>query len=93
MKMNIFGLLILLISFYINSILCQAGAPIIETRYGKIEGTSTDFVYSYLGIPYALPPVNELRWQEPNAVRPWFPNILNATSSKYECPQPGLVSH
>src|SRR5207248_1193248 len=28
-------------------------------------------VKAYLGIPYAAPPVRDLRWREPQPVKPW----------------------
>ncbi len=37
----------------------------IETKYGKIEGIDHGWYTEYLGVPYAKPPVGELRWKEP----------------------------
>lgn len=82
-----YGILILLTFFYISYVSCQADAPTIDTKYGKIQGTTSNFSYLYLGIPYALPPVNNLRWQAPIEAHSWNPNILNATSFKPGCPQ------
>src|SRR5690349_8684139 len=47
------------------------GDPItIET--GKLSGTLLDSgVKAYLGVPYAAPPVRELRWHEPMPAKPW----------------------
>ena len=46
-------------------------SPIVDTRYGKLEGvtsTSRDgrTFYEYLGIPYAKPPVGSLRFEVSN---------------------------
>jgi hypothetical protein len=38
---------------------------------GQIRGTSIDGVSAYLGIPFAAPPVGDLRWREPQPVKPW----------------------
>lgn len=42
--------------------------PIANTKYGMVEGKQLGLhngntVNSFLGIPYAAPPVGELRWQ------------------------------
>ena len=43
-------------------------------------------VYSYRGIPYAQPPVGDLRWAPPQALAPWT-GTLQATSFGAVCPQ------
>lgn len=43
----------------------------IQTSAGKISGTQEDGVRIYKGIPYAAPPVGELRWQPPQPVKHW----------------------
>ena len=62
-------------------------APIIVTKYGSIRGFSEFDSFLYLGIPYAQPPINELRWQYPQDPSPWSPNVLNATAFQSACPQ------
>ncbi len=44
---------------------------IAETKSGKLEGYSKDGLYIFKGIPYAAPPVGNLRWMPPQAVKPW----------------------
>ena len=67
-------------------------APVIQTSYGSIKGVSSDRAYMYLGIPFALPPVNDLRWKAPLPIKPWSPNVLNATDFKAACPQLNCAS-
>lgn len=45
--------------------------PLVVTRDGAVEGSRTASANIFLGIPYAAPPVGELRWREPAAVTPW----------------------
>ena len=44
---------------------------VAETNGGRIEGDYQDGLYVFKGIPYAAPPVNELRWLPPQPVPPW----------------------
>jgi len=46
---------------------------VLEVEGGKIQGVynKDNSVKVYAGIPYAKPPVKELRWKEPQNVEPW----------------------
>lgn len=44
---------------------------VVETQYGKVEGVEINGVNAFLGIPFAAPPVGELRWQAPVDAEPW----------------------
>ena len=43
----------------------------VKVEGGMIEGVVIDGVSTYLGIPFAAPPVGELRWKKPQSVQPW----------------------
>lgn len=44
----------------------------VETTAGSIEGTQEKTgILSFKGIPYAAPPVNNLRWKAPQALEAW----------------------
>ena len=44
---------------------------IIETKSGKLQGLKEENLYVFKGIPFAAPPVGELRWMPPQPVSPW----------------------
>jgi para-nitrobenzyl esterase len=43
----------------------------VKVSGGEIAGASSEGVATYLGVPYAAPPVGDLRWRAPQPVRPW----------------------
>lgn len=44
----------------------------VSTKYGFVYGREWDsYTYAWLGIPYAKPPVGELRWKAPQDPDPW----------------------
>jgi para-nitrobenzyl esterase len=47
--------------------------PVIDITGGKVRGveSETPGVVVYKGIPYAAPPVGDLRWKAPQPVVPW----------------------
>ncbi|MCY1045676.1 carboxylesterase family protein [Corallococcus sp. bb12-1] len=49
----------------------KQSAPVVSTVEGQLRGTAEEGVFAYKGIPYAQPPVGELRWRAPKAVVPW----------------------
>lgn len=52
-------------------------AQIVETQYGKIRGVQRKHCILYKGVPYAKPPVGNLRWRAPQPQEPWS-GILEA---------------
>jgi len=62
------------------------GDPIVSDT-GRIAGTMLDSgIRAYLGIPFAQPPVGDLRWREPVPPQPWT-GIYEATALKPDCTQ------
>lgn len=51
----------------------ENASTIVELDSGLIEGAynADETVRSFKGIPYAAPPIGDLRWQAPQAVQPW----------------------
>src|SRR5689334_15907485 len=46
---------------------------LVEIETGTLQGVagSDGITTSYLGVPYAAPPVGELRWRPPQPAEPW----------------------
>jgi para-nitrobenzyl esterase len=50
---------------------CTAAAALAVTTSGSISGVREGGLSVYKGVPYAAPPVGELRWRPPQPVSPW----------------------
>lgn len=44
---------------------------IVKTANGSLEGTDESGIRTFKGIPFAQPPVGQLRWKEPQQVKNW----------------------
>jgi para-nitrobenzyl esterase len=64
-----------------------SGAVTATTTSGPITGETSDGVLVFKGIPYAAPPVGELRWRPPQPATPWTAP-RDATRFGASCPQP-----
>lgn len=84
MKTWVIALLALLISF------SPAGATGTPTptlaRTGAVQGVAADGVHTFIGIPYAAPPVGALRFKAPQPHAPW-PQPLDCTTAGATAPQ------
>ena len=63
---------------------------VVDTKLGKVRGYRTRGVLKFKGIPYAAPPVGELRFSPPSPKEPWN-GILDATEYGPIAPQPPSV--
>jgi para-nitrobenzyl esterase len=70
-----------------------AGAPPrVETRNGTVEGTmESSGVRVFRGIPYAAPPVGDLRWQPPQLLKNWT-GVRSADTFGGRCMQRRIFS-
>ena len=50
---------------------CALAQGVVSTSGGVVRGTVNGGAAAFLGIPYAAPPVGELRWREPQAAAAW----------------------
>lgn len=60
--------------------------PRVVTENGTIEGKTSSNLKVFKGIPYARPPVGDLRWRSPQPVQPQN-GILRAYEYGADCPQ------
>ncbi len=60
---------------------------IANTSSGRVRGRSEQGINVFKGIPYAAPPVGELRFRPPEAPEPWT-GVRDALGYGPSCPQP-----
>nr|XP_037278502.1 cholinesterase 1-like isoform X2 [Rhipicephalus microplus] len=74
----------------LTSLLCGAERPVVRTSYGPVEGVRLSHqgkhVDGFFGIPFAQPPVGELRFRKPLPAKPWK-NVRDASQFKPACMQ------
>jgi para-nitrobenzyl esterase len=49
----------------------QAAVPIVKIHQGQVSGVAGDGTVVYRGIPFAAPPVGDLRWRSPQPAAGW----------------------
>ncbi len=79
--------------FTLSTCLSLYAAGAVQTTSGPVEGlTNSDgTIHIYKGIPYAAPPVGDLRWKPPQPVAPWH-DVLKATEFGARCMQAPVFS-
>ncbi len=63
-----------------------SSAPQVKIRTGTVEGKDAGSVHAFLGIPYAIPPVGDLRWKPPVPAAKWS-GVKKATDFGPHCMQ------
>jgi para-nitrobenzyl esterase len=88
------ALLLLAVACFSQASTCAAQSEkqpdgfLVRTTSGPLLGVARpDGGAEFLGIPYAQPPVGELRWHEPVPVKPWS-RVRAANSFGAPCAQP-----
>jgi len=64
----------------------QLSAPVVKIDSGELQGALADGVVSFKGIPFAAPPVGELRWRPPQPAAKWT-GVRQATEFGADCMQ------
>jgi para-nitrobenzyl esterase len=70
-------------------LLAQSAPPAIPrvlTKSGLVEGVSDDGLAIFRGVPFAAPPVGDLRWRAPQPVVPWS-GVRQSDAFSPICPQ------
>src|SRR5215471_18727919 len=58
---------------------------------GKVSGVVANGIVSFRGIPFAAPPVGELRWKAPQPLKPWI-GVKQATRFGPSCVQDETIA-
>jgi len=71
----------------------RGDALTVKTAQGKVQGKTTNDgkVKAFLGLPYAAPPVGELRWKAPEGPAKWK-GVRDATKYGSRCEQGRVYS-
>ena len=67
-----------------------AAARVVHAPAGSLEGKSVGGIAAFKGVPYAKPPVGDLRWKPPVALPAWQ-GVRKAQSFGAACIQPRSV--
>jgi para-nitrobenzyl esterase len=67
----------------------DGNGALVQTRSGTLRGDSADGVDIFRGIPFAEPPLGELRFRPPVKVKPWT-GVRDATRFSAASVQPGI---
>ena len=85
-KRALFVLVLLLVAAGAVALWPTPKSPTITLRTGRVQGFMDDRIAVYRGVPYAAPPVGNLRWRPPRPAAPW-PNVRDATEYGPRCMQ------
>ncbi len=79
---------ILALGMLLASACAWASEPVDEVKLdsGRLKGAVSKGVVSFKGSPFAAPPVGDLRWKAPQAVKPWT-GVRPATAFAPDCLQ------
>lgn len=58
------------------------GPLVVDTDKGKVEGAVIEQSRAFLGIPYAAPPIGDLRWKSPAPHAAWAETFAAKTKGK-----------
>lgn len=81
-----FACLIASLAVMVTVSLAQKAPPVVRIDSGQLQGVVNNGVVSYKGIPFAAPPLGELRWRPPQPAASWT-GIRQASEFGADCMQ------
>lgn len=89
-RSSVFGsLIVVILAVAVTGAAGSAVAQEVSAATGRLKGSSAAGTTRYLGVPYARPPVGDLRWRDPQPVEAWT-GVRDATRFAPACPQTGV---
>lgn len=91
----IVGCCVIIVAYYLQRFI-RTSDPIVQTQNGRVRGrvgisrNSREY-FEFLGIPFAKPPVGNLRFQSPQPVENWS-GILETRRYRPKCMQVDFIS-
>ncbi|XP_069676553.1 carboxylic ester hydrolase-like [Periplaneta americana] len=85
-----------LLMLLILAALIWAEDPVVRVQQGLLRGMQLVSLHNrefmaFLGVPYAAPPVGDLRFKTPQPSAPWE-GVRNATEEGHSCPQHAMMT-
>ena len=77
---------LLLAAALVAALLNRSSPPRVTIDTGTLEGLDTAGVVVFRGIPYAAPPVGQLRWKPPTPAKSWS-GVRDASKLGHNCEQ------
>src|SRR5262245_51523765 len=62
---------LIILAVVLGPIAVPAAPDVVSVDGGQISGTTANGVHVFKGIPFAAPPVGNLRWKAPRPVAAW----------------------
>ena len=69
-----------------SSLAALAQSDVVTVTSGQMKGVKEGTVLSFKGVPFAAPPVGDLRWRAPQPAKPWQ-GVRSAATFGADCSQ------
>ncbi len=86
--LSVFSIM-MLVTPTVAAIRVSTGPSIVQTTNGAVQGIVSSSERQFLGIPFAAPPVGNLRWKPPQPAASWS-GVRQATAFGPACFQPSV---